>query len=495
MSHSERMIGTWSLARIVETLGAQLRAPAGRATTHPSRAWTDTRSIEPGDLFIALSGPHFDGHDYLRQAQQRGAIAALVTHVPEDAPDDLALIVCVEDAGDPRGALSALQRLGRACWARASERGIRGVAITGSNGKTTTKEVLRCLWRARGEPTDATSGNFNNHIGVPLTLCNASASARTWIIEMGANAPGDIAELIAIAPCPVRVITSIGHAHIEGFGSLDGVRRAKREIFLGMPEGARAVVPIHEHRALIEEHEERIAPSGVVTCGAPGSGADVTWSVEHEREQGMRIALRRAQASVTLDVALYGAHNAANVASAVATLPPSWWGDQDALQRALDALEIPGNRSKRVQIGEQYVVIDDAYNANPTSMVASAHAFAGLGRALSWPGPRAVVVGEMLELGPDAENWHVEAARSIAEIEDVHAIVCVGRFGPQMAEAARAARPETAFAVERAESAREAADAIKRIAPDHAVILLKASRGARLERVIDELRGTDARDP
>ena len=209
-------IERYSLADVAATTGGRLTEDS-HASARPNAVGTDTRSLAPGALFFALRGERFDGHDFVEQAASAGACAVVVdTEQPVDVPQ-----IVVSDC------LVALQQLGADIFRRASDEGLRSIALTGSNGKTTTKELLVAVWRACGAHVHATKGNFNNHIGVPLTLCALPVGADTIIIEMGTNQFGDIEELVALAPADLRVLTSIGYAHLENLGNLDGVRRAK----------------------------------------------------------------------------------------------------------------------------------------------------------------------------------------------------------------------------------------------------------------------------
>ncbi|MFU8807359.1 MAG: UDP-N-acetylmuramoyl-tripeptide--D-alanyl-D-alanine ligase, partial [Bradymonadaceae bacterium] len=231
----------WPLPRIAAAMGGTTSSSNGAGIPAVS---TDTRSLGQGDLFVALEGESFDAHDFIDQAVLAGA-GALVVHRDVEAPTAVPLIR-VDDT------FAALSRLGQALWQEAREEGLHTVAVTGSNGKTTTKEILASLWGTLGS-VHATVGNLNNHIGVPLTLCALPARCDHLIVEMGANGAGEIRGLIALAQARERIITSIGFAHIEGFGSVDGVRRAKAEIFENADASTVAIVPYSEKSRLIPE--------------------------------------------------------------------------------------------------------------------------------------------------------------------------------------------------------------------------------------------------
>ncbi|MEC9441162.1 MAG: UDP-N-acetylmuramoyl-tripeptide--D-alanyl-D-alanine ligase [Myxococcota bacterium] len=476
-----RLISTFSRAQLARMCGGVLHGSADAdAKGVVTGLGSDSRSVGAGDFFVALVGERFDAHDFLGSVADRGAALALVSTLPE--PEVLERLPCVlvEDT------LVAMQWLARELFEQVLRfhRDVETIALTGSNGKTTTKEILRALWASRGS-TYATHGNLNNHIGVPLTLCNLPLSFDSIIVEMGANHVGDIAELIRLAPASRRVITSIGSAHIEGFGGLDGIRRGKGEIFNSPSNGTLAVVPHHERDALIPEN----FPGRVWTFGPRGSGATLEFSVEGTGVDGMKVWLAARGQELTLTLPLLGAHNASNLAAALATVwdatlerDPKATLDAATLDEALGKLEVPGGRWRKVQVGD-LLFLDDAYNANPSSVMASFDAFVQWQAALeeSHGGPRVAIIGEMLELGEGAKNFHQEIARSIAKEESLHLLVCVGTYADAMAAAVS---ERSGLEVVAAKDVASAASALEE-RTTRGVVFLKASRGARLERVID----------
>ena len=440
---------------------------------------TDSREVQPGSLFVALKGERFDAHAFIEQVARAGACAAMVSRLP--SPDEawpLPLIL-VPDT------LTGLQQLAGALFERVSLLEPASLALTGSNGKTTTKELLRAIWSTQCTGVHATAGNFNNHIGVPLTLCAMPAAPQALIIEMGANKRGDISELIHIAPAQRRLITSIGQAHLDGFGSMDGIRAGKAEIFEDATPHTLAVVPVHERKNLIPHG----FPGRVLTFGPHESEADVRYRVLKESPTLTRTELTWGAERVELCSPLPGEHNASNLAAALATL----WElarargtllSQEELNVALAALRVPGGRWKQVELGP-WLFLDDAYNANPSSVLASFEAFVRWQGALERGGARVAVIGEMLELGEGAKNWHEHVARSIAREETLHCLICVGELAPEMARAAASVSRVSVLA------ARDVAHAAELVLEqgEGGVVFLKASRGARLERVIDIIHG------
>lgn len=449
-------VATWSLAQIAAAVSGTIAAE--HANLRVTGVSTDTRSMTPDALFVALVGDRFDGHDYAAAAVDGGARAVMVSR---ELAEIRAPQIIVDDT------LEALQQLGAALFRAAQSEGLRSIALTGSNGKTTTKELCAALCSTRGR-THFTAGNLNNHIGVPLTLCALPLDAEFAVVEMGANAPGDIAELIELAPTDVRVITSIGAAHLEGFGDVDGVREAKSEIFGGAPARL-AVYPSTESFA---------TSSPTLTVGPRGSGADVGWS-----RDAAGVNVRGPDFELHSRLALPGAHNAQNLATAVAAVRGAAGElDPERANEALEALQLPQGRWRRVQRG-RWSFLDDAYNANPSSVRASWDAFVEIAEASGAVASDVVaVVGEMYELGEDAEELHRDTARWVAQRGGAGTFVFVGRFAQAMAEAAASSSSVRVVAFA---SPEEAAQWLRQ--RDPSTVYLKASRGQRLETIIDDV--------
>ena len=417
---------------------------------------TDSRKVVGRDIFFALVGERFDAHDFVPAVVAAGAGLLVVSRLPEVLPADTA-VVLVDDT------LAALQALATALLdeARARRGGLRVIGITGSNGKTSVKQMVAAL--LVGDAL-ATPGNLNNHIGLPLTVTGLCADDRFAVLEMGANGPDDIVELVGIARPDVGAVTSIAEAHVAGFGGLDGVRRAKAGIAargvetLVLPAGEAAG---EVWRAAAQRSER------VVTVG---SGGD--YCAERDGADGR---VRVTSAAETRDVALpvIGAHNATNLATALAIVD-ALGVDLDAseLQRRLDGLTLPGGRLRRVDVAGRNV-IDDAYNANPASMRAALDIL-----SLGAP-PRVAVLGEMRELGDDASVAHREVGAYAASRADV--VIVVGDEAAAIAAGA-------GDGARRCTSLDAAAAAVADAAPSGATVLLKASRGAALERLVPKLR-------
>lgn len=463
--HAEQpLLAGWSAPRLASALGGAL------AQRGPQRGWgaltTDSRAVTPEGIFVALRGDRFDGHAFVEAAIEAGAGLVVVERAVE-APSTVS-VVRVEDT---RQALidlaSALLR-----EARRRAGSLVVVGITGSNGKTTTKEYLHAISRGWSGATLVTPGNWNNHIGLPLTVARIAPHHRVALLEMGANQPEDIAELAAIASPDVGVITSIGKAHTEGFGSLDGVRHAKS----GMVRGAAPhtlVLPLSERAHDVWSRGDH----AVVTVGADDSGADVEWSREGV-DGPVSLVSDAGAIGVTIEQA--GAHNGANVATAWASAQAvaSLRGepiDVEASLRALAVHTVPGGRMRATRVGD-LAIIDDAYNANPSSMRAA------LSVLTAADAPRKVaVLGDMFELGESSESEHAHLGRDAAAAAD--RIIAVGPLSRALSDAACKAGADAVWVSSNAEVAPLLAEE-----PSGTLVLLKASRGIALESVVEDLR-------
>jgi UDP-N-acetylmuramoyl-tripeptide--D-alanyl-D-alanine ligase len=425
---------------------------------------TDSRSVAASELFVALKGPSFDGHLFVGTAEMAGASALLVSdEVVSTLPQ-----IRVDDT------LKALQMIAHRLFLELTRSGVQSVAITGSNGKTTTKELVAALVASAGKKVHATPGNLNNHIGVPLTICGAADDIEVLVVEMGCNQFGDIRELIQMAPCEVRILTSIGYAHVERLGDLDGVRRAKSEIFEVSSAKTVAVVPFDERQRLgLKNFQGSIYSSGFARA------SDLAVKAQPDAN-GQDTDLRDDDMVRHVRLNLAGPHNALNLGLAWLAVEKGLhlMLNEGQVNRQLALLALPGGRLKRIsRAGWEF--IDDAYNSNPTSARASHDAFL----EMTGPTPRIAVFGEMLELGPGSEKLHADLARSVAMRGGVDALVFVGTHAQTMSDAANdAGASAEIYAVPDVETA---ASVVKSLGP--AFVFIKASRGVRLERLIDRI--------
>ena len=420
---------------------------------------TDTRSLEEGALFVALRGENFDGHAFLKAAAEKGARGAVVDAIPDGAPP--LRYYTVPDT------LSALNRLARH---RRRSLEAKVVAITGTNGKTTTKEMARAILSTR-YATHATSANLNNLIGAPLTLLGAPSTAEAVVVEIGTNAPGEIARLTETVEPDVGIVTAVAEGHLEGFGTVEGVLREKTTLLSRLQPGGLAIVA--DEPASLPERARSLAKR--VRVGGWSERADADLRAESLRvDEDGRVRFRWNEHDVALPFG--GKAHARNALLALA-LGLEWGVDADAAVAALESLPAPKMRGEVQRYGE-LVVIADCYNANPASLGAAVDTLVAMPRR----GGRVAVVGSMLELGPQSRALHEESARRLAA-SDVDLIVGTGlfrdAFGPLEGELG-----DRLLVAEDAEGAWAAL--AERLRGDE-VVLLKGSRGVALEQLLPRM--------
>ncbi|MDB6175938.1 UDP-N-acetylmuramoyl-tripeptide--D-alanyl-D-alanine ligase [Paracoccus sp. Z330] len=443
-------------------------AAEAAAATHGTAQgdWTatgvsiDTRSLQPGDLFVALKDQR-DGHDFVAQALQKGAAAALVSHVPDDVPADAPLLV-VPDV------LHALADLGRAGRKRMAG---RVIAITGSVGKTSTKDMARVALNGQGR-IHAAEASYNNHWGVPLTLARMPADTDFAIVEIGMNHPGEIEPLARLARPHVAMITTVAAAHLEAFGAIEGIAREKGAIFQGLEPIGTAILP------------EDLPVTGLLRDCADAAGAIV---VGFGRDGMARLIMARpvddwlkCRARVSgemLDftLATTGAHFAMNAVGVLAALAAAG-ADIRRAGAALAAWQPPKGRGAVEDLGT-IRLIDDAFNANPASLAAGLATLAGL------EGQRRVaILGDMLELGEDEIEMH----RAIAGDPAIAAVDLIHLAGPRMQHLfdALPAEKRGVWAENSAELAAQAGSLVQ----DGDIVLVKGSKSSRISTVVDALR-------
>jgi len=417
---------------------------------------TDSRRVTDGELFIALRGERFDGHTFVRQAHGNGAAAAMV----ERAFSDLAAmpLLIVEDT---RRAMGRLAGYWRSCFS------IPLIAITGSNGKTTVKEMIASIL-SRDAPVLYTSGNLNNDIGVPMTLFSLDDHHRYAVIEMGANHPGEITLLTRIARPTVAIITQCAPAHLEGFGSVDGVARAKAEIFEGLENGGTAVVNADDDHAQLWRDKSRAFRqiSFSMRPDAEIHASDVIF----DRETGRcGFMLHAGNMNTTVHLPLPGMHNIQNALAATACCVAVGIGINTIKAGLENVKPIKGRlQIKKGKFGAR--VCDDTYNANPASLKAA------LKVVSSYPGRHWLILGDMGELGNAAASMHYAAgedARS-AGFEKLFAI------GPLSAQAV-AGFGNGALHFSTAEHLIEV---VKSGLSEGIIVLVKGSRAMAMERIV-----------
>ena len=414
-----------------------------------SAACTDTRAIAPGCLFFALKGPHFNANAFAAEALTKGARFAVVDD-PAVAKDDRFLLV-----PDVLIAMQELARYHRRTFS------IPVIGITGTNGKTTTKELVHAVLSA-DRPTLATSGNLNNHIGVPLTLLRLTPEHRIAIIEMGANKVGDIAELVAIAEPTHGLITNVGRAHLEGFGSYEGVIRAKTEMysFLG---GHNGNVFVNADDPLLME---KSAGMKRVTYGR-SAGADTSGDTASSGPFMEFVFAGTDHQAYHVTTRLIGDYNLPNFLAAVAIGQHFDVPDQ-RIAEALSNYTPSNNRSQFTDTGRNQLVLD-AYNANPTSMAAALRNFA----AMTTDRPKLAILGDMLELGADSRTEHDAIVALVRELN------IDARFvGPEFQRSAGDRSYPNAAAL---------LGALTNEPITGHLVLVKGSRGIKLETLVEAL--------
>ncbi|GAC1619596.1 MAG: UDP-N-acetylmuramoyl-tripeptide--D-alanyl-D-alanine ligase [Nevskia sp.] len=429
-----------------------------------ARVVTDTRQLRAGDLFVALKGEHYDGHDYVQRAQSLGAAGALVSRLVDGGGPQ----ILVPDT------LAGLQALA-ASWRKGFD--IPFVAVTGSSGKTTTKQILAAIFAARG-PVLATEGNLNNHIGVPLTLLKLRAEQRTAIIEMGANHAGEIAALAALARPGVGIVTQAGDAHLEGFGSREGVARAKGELFAALAGG---VAVINADDAYAPLWRELAADASVLTFGFSATAdvrAEDLVGLPAQAPAAMAFTLITPAGSARVELPLPGRHNVANALAAAAAGVALGLGVEQIAAGLARVAPVAG-RLAWTTTREGARLLDDSYNANPTSLRAALELLAGL------PGERRLVLGEMRELGADAAELHEEAGRA-ARALGIERLYTLGALARHAAHGFGAHARDF-------DSVDALVDALRADLNAQVTVLVKGSRGARMERVVAALTGAGPR--
>ena len=474
------MLGKPSLEYAARACGGQLKGTMVETLFHGVSS--DSRRIRPGEIFVALHGDRFDGHDYLQQAAERGAAAAIVSN-SRRVPAGFRLPVI-----EVRDTLRALQEFA-ANYRQAML--LRTVAVTGSNGKTSTKDMLATLLAERFSTTK-TEGNLNNHIGVPLSLLQIRRSHEIGVFEMGMNHPGELAPLAEMVAPAVSIITNVGPAHLEGMGDEQAVAREKAIAILALPPDGVAVLNADNRWT---PYLRRRAVSRVVTAGF-AVGADVRAENVRRSADGVQFDLilppldspnwprvvpprglmSESPSPVRIKLAAIGDHWISNALLAAAAAR-AFGLTTDEIAAGFRKIELPAMRMQACEV-EGVHWINDAYNANPDSMRAALQALA------LWPcvGRRVAVLGDMLELGAESERWHrelgVEAARQKLDL-----LITVGSMAEFIAGEARANGMQTGSIVI-CETVTQAAAALRaRIQPNDCV-LVKASRGMKLEPLV-----------
>ena len=448
----------WTPEKVASASGAR-RLGASDRSGGPESVTIDSRAAGPGALFVGLPGANVDGGAFAAQALEAGAWGVLVTPEYAEPLGGTTRTGVVLAADDP---LKALQKLATA-WRR--ELGAQVIGVTGSTGKTSTKDLLLAVL-APHKRTVASRANFNTEIGLPLEILNAPAGTEILVLEMGMRGKGQIAELAEIAEPDVAVIVSIGPVHLELMGSIEAIAAAKAELIAGLPPGGTAVIPAGE--ALLQPHLRNDVT--IVTFGPDGDvrlqSADGEPTGDPESH---RLTIDAQGERITLEVPFTQAHMRSNLLAAVAAARAVGVTPEGRVELALTA-----GRGQRYITPSRVTVIDDCYNANPISMRAALDDLKATAAATD-SARRVAVLGDMLELGPQEREFHAQLGEQAAAA-GVDVLVTVGPLAASIAD--RFAGETHSVA-----DAGEAAVVVPELLAPGDVVLVKASRGVGLELV------------
>ncbi len=462
------------------TATSAAQATGGRAQGNRKDNWVangvsiDTRTIQSGDLFVALKDVR-DGHDFVAQALEKGAAAALVSRIPDGVADDAPLLV-VPDV------LAALVALGVVARTRTDA---RVVAVTGSVGKTSTKEMLRVVLAKQGR-THAAEASYNNHWGVPLTLARMPADTEFAIIELGMNHPGEIGPLARLARPHVAMITTVAAAHLAAFDDINAIAREKAAIFQGLTTGGVAVV-----NGDLPSSDLLKQAAGVHSCLSFGAGASNTHHLDQVDLTGDATIVQASlpDGGQLFKLSCLGRHFAMNALGVLAVVD-ALGADVTLAARDLVLWQPPVGRGTQESVVFDAVerraltLYDDAFNANPASMAAALEVLGATtpGARLAGTGRRIAILGDMLELGKDAPMMHADLA-NLEWMRDIDVVHCVGPLMHELWAALGVDQQGRWF-----NSAPEMADCIATLVGPGDVVLVKGSKGIKVSLVVDELR-------
>ncbi len=451
----------WTAAEAAE-------ATNGRATTdwQVNGVSIDTRTLQPGDLFVALKAAR-DGHDFVAQALEKGAGAALVSRVPDGLPEGAPLLI-VEDVQ------TALEGLGQAARARTAA---RVVGVTGSVGKTSTKEMLASILESQGN-THASVASYNNHWGVPLTLARMPADAEFAVIEIGMNHPGEIAPLARQAQPHVALVTTVAAVHLEAFDSVAGIAHEKAAIFDGLTEGGTAIVNADiEHSGILHSCAQAKGAK-IVEFGSTAN--DYTLIHVDQGPDSLRAQGRVADRDISFDVQSAGKHFAMNGLGALAACVELGVDLDQAIAGLRRWTPVKGRGVREVialPSGAQIELLDDSYNANPASMEAALDVLAA-----STGKHKIAFLGDMKELGAQEHEMHAAMAQ-VASMSQVHKVHCIG---PLM-KALHQALPTEKRGLW-TETSAEMTEHLPGLIRDGDAVLAKGSLSMALAQIVDGLR-------
>jgi len=457
----------WSGIGLVAPLEARV---TGRTPLSVSGISIDTRTLNAGDLFFALKGEANDGHDYVRAALDKGAAAAVVDEDHIEQLKDVGPLYVVKDV------LISMQSLGMAARAR-TQAGI--VAVTGSVGKTGTKEALALVLGEQGI-THASAASYNNHFGVPLTLCRMPRETQYGVFEIGMNHAGEITPLTAMVRPHVAIVTTVAAVHLENFDSVDGIADAKGEIFSGLePDGVAIIHADIPQTSRLRAHAERSRAGTILTFGTRAD-ADAHLNDVVATPEGTQVSATIQGQFMRYVVGAPGRHNAMNSLSVLLAVQ-ALGGDMERAAEALRRFTPPKGRGERTQLTlpmGDFTLIDESYNANPTSMRAALSLLA----EMQVQGRRIAVLGDMLELGPRAAQMHAELADDLEEL-GIDVVFAAGPLMKSLFDRLPSSR-RGVWAEKAADIEKELAMAIN--AGD--VVMIKGSNGSRMTSLVAQLK-------
>lgn len=449
------------LCKIASWAGGRLTAGDGRGTVSEIR--TDSRSLKPGDIFLAIRGEKFDGHDFVAEAARIGAAGAIVSKAPAGLPPSFAVI----EVADTLRALLSLAAAYRASLP------LKAVCITGSNGKTSTKDFTASVL-AQSLSVTKTAGNLNNHIGLPLTILRAGRNHAAGVFEIGMNHPGEIAPLAAIARPDMAIITNIGVAHIEFMGSREAIAQEKG--MLAEAVGAEGTVILSADDEFTPSIARRTR-ARVVTAGL--QSGDVRASDLEQLSEGIKFRLHATGQCVEAELPVPGEHMVRNALLAVAAGIVFGLTLEQCANGLRDIRLTAGRLTQKTISG--IGILDDTYNANPDSMSAALVTLARMPAA----GRRIAVLGRMGELGAESERGH----RHVGEVAGRERIPCLITVGAEALWIADSAETAGVPSVIRAADTEDATRVLRGLARPGDLVLVKGSRSARLERVVQAMEG------
>jgi UDP-N-acetylmuramoyl-tripeptide--D-alanyl-D-alanine ligase len=454
------------LAEVARVTGGRLTGGADPVTRVTGPIVIDSRRVEPGSLFVCLPGERVDGHDFAAQAVAAGAVASLASREPAGPA------VVVDDVE------TALASLATAVLEKSR---CRVVGVTGSSGKTSTKDLLAAVFTTAG-PTVAAEGSFNNELGLPLTALRVTENTETLVLEYSARGVGHIRYLCGIARPDIAIVLNVGDAHLGEFGSRDAIAAAKGELVEALSADGTAVLNADD--APVAAMSSRTS-ARVVTFGAAATADVRVVDLTLDKAARPRFRLVTPQGEVEVSLALHGRHQAFNAAAAVAAAFAAGIDVHDAVTAIEATTSISAHRMHVRERSDGLVVIDDAYNANPDSVRAALRALSGMRRS----GRLWAVLGPMRELGADGEQLHADVGREAAELA-VDELVVVGGDAAAIADGASSAG--AVIRVRRVPNADTAATTLLAEVQREDVVLVKASNSERLWRVADQLLSTSA---